>query len=186
MYHIVYLTTNIANQKFYVGVHSTYNLDDGYLGSGIILKNAINKYGKNNFKRQILYYCLTAIDAYEIESKIVNKNLTSRFDCYNIVLGGFGGYQLFNSHIENINSFKDKCIKRMLGKNNPMYNKKHTEETKSKIRKTRAERIYIISNETREKISKSSIGRKPMLGKKLSYETKIKISVRLIHKFPKL
>ena len=58
MFHLVYLTTNLVNSKIYVGVHSTYNPDDGYLGSGKTLKKAIKKYGESNFKRQILHFCL--------------------------------------------------------------------------------------------------------------------------------
>jgi len=65
IYHLVYLTTNLINNKIYIGVHSTYNLDDGYLGSGIGIKNAIKKYGKQNFKRQIIHYCLSEQDAYQ-------------------------------------------------------------------------------------------------------------------------
>jgi hypothetical protein len=36
-YHIIYKTTNLINGKIYVGMHSTDNLNDGYLGSGWIL-----------------------------------------------------------------------------------------------------------------------------------------------------
>lgn len=45
MYHIVYLTTNLVNNKIYVGVHSTYNLDDGYLGSGKLISKAKEIHG---------------------------------------------------------------------------------------------------------------------------------------------
>lgn len=88
MYHIVYLTTNLVNQKIYVGVHSTYNLEDGYLGTGNGIKNAIKKHGKQKFIRQILYYCLTDIDAYEIESQIVDISFIKRMDVYNNITGG--------------------------------------------------------------------------------------------------
>lgn len=69
MYHTVYLTTNIVNLKIYIGVHSTYNPNDNYLGSGVVINKAINKYGKQNFTKQILYYCHEAKHAYEIEKK---------------------------------------------------------------------------------------------------------------------
>jgi hypothetical protein len=88
MYHIVYLTTNLINNKIYVGVHSTWNLNDSYLGSGKKLHLAITKYGIKNFKRQILYYCLTSNDAYEIEKQIININFIKLENTYNISIGG--------------------------------------------------------------------------------------------------
>jgi hypothetical protein len=72
----------------YVGVHSTYNLDDGYLGSGFLLKRAIKKYGTHNFKRQILHYCLSENHSLEYESMIVNETFLTRSDVYNLKLGG--------------------------------------------------------------------------------------------------
>lgn len=88
MYHIVYLTTNLLNGKFYVGVHSTYNLDDGYLGSGLAMLRAIKKHGKHNFKRQILHYCLTAEDTLTHEAQIVNEQFLQQKNVYNVKLGG--------------------------------------------------------------------------------------------------
>ena len=91
VYHIVYLTTNLVNNKMYVGVHSTYDLNDGYLGSGKALKLAIKKYGEESFKREILHFCLNAEDAYQIESKIIDEHFINRNDTYNIKLGGIRG-----------------------------------------------------------------------------------------------
>lgn len=137
MYHIVYLTTNLVNQKFYVGVHSTYNLDDGYLGSGDILKLAVRKYDKKNFIRKTLYFCLTRIDALDIERLIVNKDFVKRSDTYNLVVGG-------NSYNTDYNPFQDKLhsyesrLKMSISsytKNKPAWNKGkfHSDETKLKL-----------------------------------------------------
>jgi hypothetical protein len=54
---IIYKTTNLINNKIYIG-QSKYNNCD-YLGSGSLLKKAIKKYGKQNFKKEIIEYCHT-------------------------------------------------------------------------------------------------------------------------------
>jgi len=52
--YYIYLTTNLINNKKYIGKHFG-ELEDGYLGSGLLLQRAIEKYGKENFSKQILY-----------------------------------------------------------------------------------------------------------------------------------
>lgn len=87
-YYLVYKTTNLINKKFYYGVHKTKNLNDGYLGSGKILGQAIEKYGKENFHREIIEFCKSYEEALDIEKVLVTEDLVSSCNCYNITLGG--------------------------------------------------------------------------------------------------
>lgn len=92
MYYIIYQTTNLINNKRYIGYHSTDNLDDGYLGSGKILKQSIEKNGVDNFKREILYVFPSKHEALQKEKELVNEDFVQREDTYNMKVGGEGGW----------------------------------------------------------------------------------------------
>lgn len=91
-FHIVYQTTNTVNGMIYVGAHSTDLLEDGYLGSGHRLTLAIEKYGIKSFSRNILHIFNTPTEMFSKEAELVNVDFLKRPDVYNIVEGGFGGY----------------------------------------------------------------------------------------------
>lgn len=160
MYHLVYLIKNLKNNKIYVGKHSTYNPEDSYFSSSVIVHNAIKRYGKQNFKKTILYYCLTEKDAYDIEASIVNESFVKRNDTYNIQLGGYGTSSL--TYLEMYGPQKAKEMRALISKRmkghklnlgrkqseiqkknssisrtgigNTFFGKSHSEETKQKIR----------------------------------------------------
>lgn len=90
MYYTVYKTTNLVNSKIYIGVHKTDNPNDTYLGSNRILKAALEKYGQEKFKKEILFNCSSEEEMYRKESELVTEDFCSRKDTYNIAPGGKG------------------------------------------------------------------------------------------------
>lgn len=73
-------------------MHSTSNLDDGYLGSGDRLRRSIRKYGKENFKLEILEMLPDRDSLKKRENEIINEELLNDNLCMNLVYGGGGGY----------------------------------------------------------------------------------------------
>ena len=91
MHHFVYLTTNLDNGKQYIGNHSTNNLNDSYLGSGIALKNSVRKNGKEKFQRKILEFFDNKEQAFNGQEKWINKYRSLYPNGYNISpVGGLG------------------------------------------------------------------------------------------------
>lgn len=90
-YHYMYKITNIINNKFYIGIHATDDLGDGYFGSGYYLKLAIKKYGKINFIKEIMEYFTSYDKLNKREREIVNIDFVKRRDTYNNEIGGAGG-----------------------------------------------------------------------------------------------
>lgn len=88
---IVYKTTNLTNNHYYIGVHKQEDdiSFDGYYGSGVGLKRAIQKYGKQNFNRETLYVFDDVEEAYNKEKELLIP-LYRLDECYNMHPGGRG------------------------------------------------------------------------------------------------
>lgn len=172
-YHILYKTTCTVNGNFYIGVHSTTNLGDGYLGSGKRLSNSIQKHGKENHIREILEFFETREDLMEREREIVNIDLLKEEKCMNLKRGGEGGLHLVDKEVQKrIHEGSSKWIKKQWG--DPDFRKK-VSESASISGKNRAEAGKIIipsfkgkkhSDEFRKKIGE--INSKKQLGEKNS------------------
>lgn len=104
MFYIVYKITNLINNKIYIGSHKTNDLDDNYMGSGKLIKQAVEKYGFNNFKKEILFIYNNPRQMYLKEAEIVDEEFLKRDDVYNLVPGGHGGWDYINSNKLNYRS----------------------------------------------------------------------------------
>jgi hypothetical protein len=88
MHYIIYKITNKVNGRYYIGRHATKNLDDGYMGSGKGIKNALEKYGIDNFTKEIIATAETSQDLWQLEKDIVNESIVKDPLSYNISYGG--------------------------------------------------------------------------------------------------
>lgn len=106
----IYLTTNNVNGKKYIGQCSFQNrFWKTYLGSGKHLKQAVKKYGKENFSREILQYADTREELSVLEIEFISKyNAVKDPSFYNVADGGYctRGY-LGKSHSDE---YKKKMI----------------------------------------------------------------------------
>lgn len=91
------------------------------MGSGLLIKRAIEKQGIENFEKEILFIFDSKEEAEFKEAEIVNEEFVQRNDTYNIAIGG------------NVRAFP--------GKNNPMYGKSNPPEIISKMQETRKKTI---------------------------------------------
>lgn len=155
--HYIYKITNIINNKYYIGMHSTFNLEDGYFGSGKYLWNSLKKYGKENFKKEILEFFPDRKSLVDREKELVNKELINDPLCMNLMKGGEGGWHKnifggrekwikgglkqaeinFDILCSNLKKGREICLKKI--KDGTYYSKrfsgkKHSEETKERIK----------------------------------------------------
>jgi len=162
-YHFTYKTTNLINGRYYLGMHSTNKIDDGYLGSGKRLYYELNKYGKENFKIEILNYFNLREDLVQGEINLITDEDLKNLNCLNLSKGGCGGihneehYRKFVKGPKNLTSWNEKqkelrkdpewvkwlAIKTTMGQKKIGFNyktfigKTHTPETIKKMKESR-------------------------------------------------
>ena len=175
MFYVIYKVTNQIDGKFYVGSHKTKNLNDDYMGSGKYLKHAQEKYGIENFTKEILFIFDNPKDMYKKESDIVNENFLASDNTYNLKIGGFGGWDFINrsglnTTLEQCSKAGKACIKKYNG--SPFKNKKHTDQTKKeiseKLRKNPSYGFLGKKHTIEHKMSISAIMKEKQLGNKNS------------------
>lgn len=110
-FYFTYQTKNLINNKVYIGIHKTNNLNDGYIGCGITrntksknktpFHKAVLKYGYENFKLEILCFFETYEQALEEEAFLVDENWVKSKDNYNVKTGG-KQFKFTEEHFNNI------------------------------------------------------------------------------------
>ncbi len=156
-YGFIYITTNLKNGKKYLGQKKFDNRWKSYLGSGKALKAAVDKYGKDNFTRDIIKICYTAEELNKAERDLsIEYNVVESKEWYNEVYGGgsMSGYKVSEKS-------KRKNALSHIGK-------RPTEEVRQKLSAAQKERFAnsqnhplrgkTVSMETRQKMSKSRKG----------------------------
>ena len=87
-YGYIYVITNLINGKRYVGknVFDNKSMWKSYMGSGVFIKQAIKKYGKENFKKDIIHICYSQEELEQDEVNIISfLNADNSYDYYNVV-----------------------------------------------------------------------------------------------------
>ena len=171
--HYLYKTTCGITGKYYIGMHSTNNIDDGYLGSGKKLRHSIRKYGKENHQKEILEFFETRELLAEAEKKIITFDLLNDKLCLNLAEGGYGGNGAKFLTKEQLSKGRKKCdeilkekyggnFKSVIARN---YYNKSTDEEKERH-----------SQKIKEGLKNSNFNHATRLGSKQSNEFKKMIS----------
>ena len=138
----IYLTTNLVNGKRYVGQHLATEFDTKYKGSGTYIKNALNKYGWDNFSCEIICWCATQIQLNEAEDNYIKLLDTMYPKGYNLKGGGANG-----KHSEEAR------------KNNSKSCKKHWECKENREKMSEIKKRFWENIESRDKQREISLNR---------------------------
>jgi len=186
---VIYLVTNLINNKKYIGMDSSNC--PYYLGSGLYIKKAIKKYGRVNFKKEILQVCSSKEELIKAEKywiSFFNADKDRKF--YNIREGGQGGDIRIFMNNDEISEWKKNISigrvgirkgiplseKNKIGishglklfyENNISHNmgRNHSDETKMKIRNSLIGREFSEEHKNNMKKSNNTESREPSISK---------------------
>ncbi len=91
-YNFIYKTTDLLTGKYYLGMHSTNDLNDGYMGSGKRISYLLKTYEKSRFSFEILHYLPNRELLIMKEKEVVNEEILKDPKCLNLKKGGEGGF----------------------------------------------------------------------------------------------
>lgn len=164
MFNYVYVTTNSINGKNYIGIHSTDNVEDGYMGSGVALKHAFDKYGKENFTKEIIHMCVSREEASNIERSLVTEEFCALTTNYNMRTGGdecYAHHPETRKKMSNakkgskLPDYRVEQIRKFMLENNPMNN----QTSRDKIRD--AKLGIARTDDLKKKVSETLTGKYP-------------------------
>ncbi len=161
-YHFIYKTTCSLTGKYYIGMHSTDNLDDGYLGSGKRLRYSIRKYGVENHTREILEYCSSREELVNREAEIVNLNEIAKEECMNLKIGGSGGLGFISVEQQRHRSICGGKATALKLKTDDKFRKQHNLRASNSFKKMHIEgkiRYDTFKGKTHNEESKEKIGK---------------------------
>jgi len=132
MKYYIYKTTNLINGKIYIGLHKSENIEtDKYIGTGWAFTDAVNKYGRENFKREILFEFDTLEEANAKEYELVNEEFVNRDDNYNLRTGGNVGTMSDETKKRLSEALKNSEVRKEMMAD-PEYRKRISERQKGK------------------------------------------------------
>ena len=160
-FYLVYKTTHNPTGKFYIGRHSTNKIDDDYFGSGVKIARMLNKYGKEQFTKEIIKICETPNEMIELEVEEIRKVFDNDL-CLNLMIGD----PRFTGGIE----FSEETKQKMSVSKKKTHNTPEVRERLSEAQKRRSEEIKAhntrihkgktISDEMKQKQSLALSGEK--------------------------
>lgn len=166
MFYTIYKITNKINGKYYIGMHKTSDLDDNYMGSGKLIQKAIEKYGIENFSKEILYVFDNEKDMRDKEKELV---IISE-ETYNLCEGGQGGFSYINNNPDKF--LTEKRLKSLMPVSEMMLHWRQKYKQDSTFREACAERARYALQKSREANPKGAF-----YGKSHTEEYKQKMSL---------